>query len=170
MGIFDIFTGTRRPKSGTPVVSTDDVAAAILAINRDTAPFQISACDDGSCDFFAEWRIVDATWYEIFSKAGLKKVFRIKMRLDPAKNEIRHVDEEYTISWHAGIPTMRLAASAFRGQKTEISGGLAYAFTEKGEFGEVYRYRFNSTEMKKPLQKAVTDAGWTWRGVAFGKL
>lgn len=170
MGLFDFFTGTKRPKSGVPAAPLIDVGTAIMGVNRDSAPFQITACTDNSCDFFAEWRIVDATWHQIFAKAGLKKVFRIKMRLDESNHEVRSVDEEFTVSWKAGIPSLSLAASGFRGQKTEMSGGLAYAFTEKGEFGEVYNYRFNSKEMKKPLQKAVTDSGWTWRGVAFGKL
>ncbi|MFI9427299.1 hypothetical protein ACIG54_27515 [Streptomyces achromogenes] len=28
-------------------------------------------------------------------------------------------------------------------------------------------YRFDTTEMKTPLQEAVLGAGWTWRGVLF---
>lgn len=170
MGIFDFFTGTKRPKSGVTAAESEQVRAAILAINRDTAPFQITASTDDSCDFIAEWRIVDAKWHEVFAKASLKKVFRIKMRLDPDKNEVRAVDEEFTVSWRAGIPSISLAASAFRGQKTEISGGMAYAFTEEFKPGVVYKYRFNTTELKKPLQQAVTENGWIWRGVAFSKL
>ena len=46
----------------------------------------------------------------------------------------------------------------------------AYAFTEDGGYGQVYRYKFATAEIKTPLQQAVTDSGWTWRGVAFGKL
>ena len=170
MGLFDFFTGTKRPKSGVPAAAAAEVRAAILAINRDTAPFQIMACDDGSCDIIAEWKIVDAKWYQIFAKAGLKKTFRIKMRLDQEKSEVRAMDEGFSISWSAGIPTLKLEASGFRGEKTEVSFGTAYAFTEELKPGQVYKYRFNSTELKKPLQQAATDKGWTWRGVAFGKL
>ena len=32
----------------------------------------------------AEWRIVDAGWYEIFAKANLEKAFKVLMRLDEA--------------------------------------------------------------------------------------
>ncbi|MCK4711958.1 MAG: hypothetical protein KAT26_03650 [Marinosulfonomonas sp.] len=170
MGLFDFFTGTKRPKSGVPVATAAEIKAAILAVNRDTAPFQIMPCDDGSCDIIAERKIVDAQWYQIFAKAGLKKTFRIKMHLDHDKSEVRAVDEDFTVSWSAGIPTLKLAASGFRGQKTEMSFGTAYAFTEEFKPGQVYQYRFNSSELKKPLQQAVTDKGWTWRGVSFGKL
>ncbi len=48
--------------------------------------------------------------------------------------------------------------------------GKGYAFTEHGEFGEVYQYRFSTGELKSPLKQAVTDSGWIYRGVTFGKL
>ena len=170
MGLFDIFTGTKRPKPGVAPAPADAVRAAILALNRDTAPYQITPCPDDSCDLVAEWRIVDAKWYEIFAKAALKKTFRIKMRLDPAHHQVRAVEEDYTVTWRAGVPHLTLEASGFRGQKSEISFGSGYAFTEELRPGQVYHYRFNSAELKKPLQQAVTDKGWTWKGVAFGKL
>jgi len=170
MGLFDIFTGTKRPKSGTKTLSADDLRAAIMAVNRDTAPYQITPCSDGSCDFIAEWRIVDAKWYEVFAKAGLKKVFRMKMRIDESAHEVRSVDEDYTVEWRAGVPHLSLEASGFRGQKSEVSFGTAYAFTEELRPGQVYKYRFNTSELKKPVQEAVTNAGWSWKPVAFGKL
>ena len=170
MGLFDFFTGTKRPAAGTPPALADDVKAAILGVNRETAPFQIMPDDSGKGDFMAEWKVVDAKWHEIFAKAGLQKTFRIYMKLDPLKHEVRAVDEEYTVSWRAGVPTIALAVSKFRGQKQEVSFGAAYAFTEEFNPGEVYNYRFNTNEIKKPLQEAVTSNGWTWRGVGFGKL
>lgn len=170
MGLFDFLSGRKRPKSGVTAVSADKIRAAILALNRDTAPYLISECDDGSCDLVAEWKIVDAKWYEIFTKAGLKKAFKVKMRLDLENSEVRAVDQDYTISWKAGVPSLELQASGFRGQKTEMSFGTAYGFTEELKLGKIYNYRFNSSEVKTPLQQVVTDNGWLWRGVAFGKL
>ena len=170
MGLFDFFTGVKRPKPGTKAASAEDLRAAILALNRDTAPYRIVPCEDDSCDLIAEWRIVDAKWYEIFAKAGLKKVFRIKMRLDETAREVRAVDESYTVEWRAGVPHLSLEVAGFRGQKHEVSFGTAYAFTEQLRPGQVYKYRFNSSELKKPLQEAVTKAGWTWKPIAFSKL
>ncbi len=170
MGLFDFLTGTKRPPSGVAPAPRSEVETAILAVNRDTAPFRITRDDTGQCDFIAEWKIVDAKWYEIFAKAGLKKTFRIKMRLDEEKKEVRAMDEEFAVEWRAGVPNLTLAVSGFKGQKNEVSFGTAYAFTEELEFGQVYNYRFNSSELKTPLQEAVLAKGWTWRGVAFGKL
>jgi hypothetical protein len=170
MGLFDFLTGTKRPPKGVTPVSPEQIKAAILGVNRDTAPFEIKFSDDSGADLIAEWKIVDANWYEIFAKAGLKKIFRIKMRLDVDKREVRAVDEEFSVEWRAGIPSLTLALSGFRGQKSEVSFGTAYAFTEEFKPGQVYKYRFNSNELKKPLQEAVLASGWGWRGVAFGKL
>jgi hypothetical protein len=170
MGLLDFFTGTKHPPAGVVAKVPAEVRSALLAVNRPTAPFIVRDGAPEKVDLVAEWRIVDASWYETFAKAGLQRTFKILMRLDPEKHEVRAVDQEWSVEWRAGIPSLSLAAEAFRGQKTEISFGSAYAFTESAGYGEVYRYKFATSEIKAPLQNAVLAAGWTWRGVAFGKL
>jgi hypothetical protein len=171
MGLFDMFTGTKAPKAGTPVKPQAELRTALLALNRDTAPWHIrEATPDEKCDLTVEWRIVDAKWYEIFAKAGLKSAFKIFLKFDEAKKEVRGVDQEWTVEWRAGVPALHIAATAFRGQKQEVSFGTAYAFTENLSYGQVYNYRFNTAEMKKPVQDTITGDGWTYRAVAFGKL
>lgn len=65
-------------------------------------------------------------------------------------------------------PELTLAGKAFRGQVLEKSFESVYAFREDGSWGEVYSYKLSAAEFKRPLQKAVADAGWGWKGVAFG--
>jgi hypothetical protein len=170
MGIFDWLSGARKPAAGVTPQAAEQVRAALLAVGRPTAPFVVRDGAAEGVDLVAEWRIVDAAWREIFAKAGVKRVFKVLMKLDPERREVRAVDQEWSVEWRAGAPELRVAASAFRGQKKEVSFGGAYAFTETGAAGEVYRYRFATGEIKKPLQDAATGAGWTWRGVAFGRL
>jgi hypothetical protein len=170
MGLFDFLSSTKKPAAGTPVLGADEVRAHILAVGRATAPFQIVDGAAEQVDLIAEWKIVDAKWYETFAKAGLSKSFRIFMKLDPAAHEVRAGDREYTVAWSAGVPKMTLAASAFRGQSQQIEFGKAYGFTEKLEAGQIYNYKFDTSEMKKPLQEAIAGCGWTYKGVAFGRL
>jgi hypothetical protein len=170
MKVLDWLTGTKRPAAGVPAKTAAEVRADLLAVNRPTAPFIVRDGAAENVDLVAEWRIVDAKWYEIFAKAGLKRVFKILMKLDEQAKEVRAVDQEWSVEWRAGVPTTSLAAKAFRGQTKEFSFGTAFAFTEQGPYGEVYRYRFATEEIKTPLQEAVTKAGWVWRGVSFGKL
>ena len=170
MGLLDWLTGTKRPEAGVATCSAQEVRERILAINRPTAPFQIIDGADEGVDLIAEWRIVDAQWYEIFAKAGLEKVFRVFMKLDEADHEVRTKDHEYTLSWSAGVPTLSVSMEKFSGQKRSVQFGTAYAFTEELRPGEVYRYRFSTGELKEPIQEVVTACGWTWKGVAFGRL
>ncbi|WP_158815817.1 hypothetical protein [Methylocapsa sp. S129] len=158
------------PSPVGPPQPADAVRAAILAVNRPTAPFQVRAGNADEAELVAEWKIVDAGWYEIFAKANLEKAFKVLMRLDEAAHEVRAVDQEWSVAWRAGTPNLSLAASAFRGQQTSIEFGQAYGFTEKFGVGEIYNYRFSTKELKEPLQKAIAANGWRWRPVAFGKL
>jgi len=141
-----------------------------MALNRPSAPYQIIDGKAENVDLIAEWKIVDAQWYEIFAKANLTKVFRIYMKLDAATREVRAMDKEYTVQWSAGVPRLSIEASFFKGQKSSISFGTGYAFTEELAPGQVYKYKFNTNEIKKPIREAVASAGWKYKGVAFGKL
>lgn len=160
--------------SASPAINMDSssqqVYDRIMTLNRSTAPYQIIDGRAKGVDLIAEWKIVDAQWYEIFAKANLSKVFRIYMKFDPQKREVRAMDEELNVSWRAGVPSFSAEASFFRGQKTSISFGTGYAFTENFAPGQVYKYKFNTNEIKKPIQEAIAASGWTYKGVAFGKL
>lgn len=170
MGFFDWLSGKKRPAAGTTRQPAAKLRQQLLAINRDTAPFVIRDGGPEGVDLVAEWRIVDARWYEIFAKAGIKKAFKVLMKIDEANGELRAVDQEWSVEWRAGIPTLALNAEAFRGQKWEMSFESVTAFREDLTYGKVYEYVFKSSEIKKPLQAATLEAGWTWKGVAFARL
>jgi hypothetical protein len=107
--MFDFLSSTKRPKSGTPVLSPQEVRDRIQSVNRPTAPYRIVDGVGEGVDLIAEWKIVDAQWSEIFGKAGLSKVFRIYLKLDEKAHEVRASDREYTVSSH-----LRLAHSRAR--------------------------------------------------------
>ena len=165
MGLLDKLTGTRPAKPGIAPVPVDDLRTALLSLSRDTAPWHVRDGAEDKCDLVAEWRIVDAQWSGVFSACGLKSVFRIKMKLDEAAHEVRNLDEQATLTWHGGIPSVSRSWS--RGQINEIQAGQAYGYTEEGQFGQVYNYKFRSSEIRDPLRDAVNDHGWGWKAVSF---
>ena len=167
MGLFGF---GKKSNKDTPALSADRVRQRLLELNRDTAPYQIIDGTSQNVDLIAEWKIVDAKWYELFAKAGITKVFRIYMKFDADKHQVRARDEEFTVEWRAGVPALSMAVSKFQGQTTSIEFGAAYAFTEELTPGVVYKYRFNTSEIKKPIQEAVAACGWDYKGIAFGKL
>jgi hypothetical protein len=170
MALFDFLTSTRRPAQGVQAVPADELYTRLLQLNRPSAPYGVVDGMPEHVDLIAEWKIVDAEWYEMFAKAGTSKVFRILLKLDEVRHEVRALDREYGVTWRAGVPRLSIAASGFRGQKQSIEFGRAYAFTEELAPGVVYNYRFDTRELKKPIQDAVTAAGWIYKGVAFGRL
>ena len=167
MGLFGF---GKKPDKNAPVLSKEAVRQRLLALNRETAPYHIIDGSSENVDLIAEWKIVDAQWYEIFAKANLTKVFRIYLKFDEAKHQVRAKDEEYTVEWKAGVPSLSMSVSKFQGQTTSIEFGAAYAFTEELKPGQAYKYRFSTNEIKKPIQEAVTACGWEYKGVAFGRL
>ena len=170
MGLFDWLTGSKPAPAGVKRQSAKKLRAALLAVDRPTAPFRVRDGEPEGVDVVAEWKIVDAKWYEIFAKAGIKRVFTVLMKFDEAKNQVRAVEREYEVEWRAGTPTLELRAEGFRGRKWEKSFEMVYAFREDGSYGKAYEYHFDTDEIKKPLIEAVHKAGWGWRGVAFAKL
>lgn len=160
----------KKPSASVPALPAGEVKTRLLGLNRPTAPYQIVDGQAEGVDLIAEWKIVDARWYEIFAKASLTKVFRIYMKFDPGKTEVRAQDHEYVVSWRAGVPSLSMAVSTFKGQMTSVEFGAAYAFTEELAPGQVYKYRFSTNEIKKPIQEVLTACGWAYKGVSFGKL
>jgi hypothetical protein len=160
----------KKPAINVPALSSDEIKTRLLGLNRPSAPFRIVEGQPEGVDLVAEWKIVDASWYEIFAKAKLEKVFRIYMKLDAGKNELRAQDHEYSVEWSAGVPSLRQAVSSFKGQMTSVEFGTGFAFSETLAPGQVYKYKFNTNELKKPIQDICASSGWSYKGVAFGKL
>jgi hypothetical protein len=154
MGLLDLLTSTKRPGVGTTVQSADEVRKRLQSLNRPTAPYRVMDGSPEGVDLIAEWKIVDTSWHEIFARAGLTKTFTILLKLRREEHEVRAMDREYTVSWSSGVPTVKLAVTAFRGQSQSIEFGKAYGFTETLAPGQVYNYRFNSSEIRNPFKKS----------------
>ena len=167
--MFDFLTSTKRPAAGTPVLPAAQVLDRLKALDRETAPWRIVDGASEGVDLIAEWKIVDARWYEIFAKAGLKKGFRIFLKIDDQKKHVRAQDREYEVEWRLGVPSLSIAASGFKGQSTSIQFGTSYGFKEDLSIGQQYQYFFKTSEIKTPVQEAVVTCGWVYKGVAFGK-
>ena len=170
MGLFDWLTGTRPAPAGVKRQSEAKLRSALMAINRKSAPFRVRDGKEDGVDLVAEWKIVDAQWHEIFASAGIERTFKILLKFDAARGEVRTVDQSWDVEWRAGIPTLSMHVEGFRGRKWEKSFEVVYAFREDGSFGKVYDYRFDTSELKDPLVEAVHRMGWGWKSVAFGKL
>lgn len=163
MWLFDRLKGVRRPEEGTQVLDRAEVERRLLALSADQVPFTVQAGTD--CDLEVEWRIVDAQWYEVFAKAGLEKSHKLLLGLDEADHEVKVLEQAWEVSWRAGAPELRLSAEKFQGRSLgSKSFGSAYAFTgvDPLDWGQVFQYRFDVSEMKDPVAAVAVGAGWSF--------
>ena len=163
MGLFDRLKGVKRPEEGTPALDRAEVERRLLALSTDQVPFTVQPGAESDLD--VEWRIVDAQWYEIFAKAGLEKSHKLLLALDESEHEVRVLEQAWEVSWRAGTPELQLSAEKFQGRTFgSKSFGTAYAYTGVNplDWGQVYQYRFDVSEMKDPVSTVVVDAGWTY--------
>ncbi|MBA8822760.1 hypothetical protein FHX42_000089 [Saccharopolyspora lacisalsi] len=170
MGLFDWFTGTKRPEGGVTPRSPQEVYQSLLAVNRDDAPFVVRDGSPEGVDLISEWRIMDPVWYEHFKAFSVTKYYQIRMRLDPSKQEVRSVDRTWEVDWVRGFPQFVHGAETGRGQVKKVEKAWSLGRDENGKLELKDKATFSMGELKSPLQKSVIDLGWTWRGVAVGKL
>lgn len=151
-------------------VSKEELKKRLLALNDEKKPFHL--IDGGSeADVIAEWKIVDAKWYEFFAKAGLSRTFQVFLTLNEDTHLVTTFDKEYDVQWSAGVPTISASAEMFIGQKAEKSFEATFGFREDGTFGKIYEYKFNTEELKRPLRAAVKEVGWQYgRFHPMGKI
>ncbi|MCX2181497.1 hypothetical protein KV205_13285 [Streptomyces sp. SKN60] len=155
MSLFDTLTGTRRPSPGVAPRSAEEIRRALLGLNGSETAYVVRVGTSGEgADLVAEWRIRE-----------LRMRLRTRMRLVPETCEVRALDERWEAST-PDAPGMRYS----RGAGFKVDRRWTY---EKGPDGRrhlVETFRFDSRDMRNALVRAVLDAGWTWRGVVFGKL
>lgn len=168
MGFLDKLTGTVRPDSGIAPRPADDVRAMVLGLNGPDVPYVVrDSTPDEKADLVAEWRLWEPAWQTFFARTQISRALQIRMRFVPADHEVRTVDHEWEVKWVGGAP---VASSRVRGQAKTTSKRWTIGQGEDGRAGMTETFHFDTSDLKDPLRDAVLKAGWTWRGVVFGKL
>lgn len=170
MGLFDKLTGTKHPDSGVAPRSAEEVRAALLGLFGADAPYVVREGGSEGADLVAEWRLREPAWHTFFARTQVSRVLQIHLRLDPAAREVRSVDRQFDVTWLGGTPQLALSAEAARGQVNTVSWRKKVERGADGKLEATEVFRFDSSDLKDPLREAVLGAGWTWRGVVFGKL
>jgi hypothetical protein len=170
MGLLDKLTGTKRPADGVAPRSAAEVHAALLGLNRPDVPYVIRDGRAEGADLVAEWRMLEPAWQTFFARTQVSRVFQVRMRLVPEKNEVRSLDQQYEVTWVGGTPRLSISAEAQRGQVQTVSKQWTLGGGKDGGLEATETFGFDSSELKNPLQDAVLGAGWTWRGVVTGRL
>jgi len=149
-----------KPGEGVAPVGRQELLERLLALNDPARPFSVAPGE--KADLVAQWNLVDATWWEAFQKAGLRKAYRLRLALDEGRHEVRAFEETGSIEWGVG-PQVRYARSWFAGIvlfHKERAAAYGLKSLAPPEVGKIYDYSFDVDEIKGPVIDIVTGAGW----------
>ena len=138
-------------------------------------PYVITPTQNG---FEMTINIVDAKWYTLLYKNGIKKTFTIDAKLKEDKHTAATTDTLYALDWQAGadtgsfVPRLGGKLNAQKGEVWSFQAGKQYGASEQGQVGETASWRFSSMEAKEWLDGQLKMNGWhrTLGGTAKGAL
>ena len=123
------------PPAATPLMQ------AVQQVAEGT-PYVVTPTDEG---FDVTLDVVDAQWYGLFNKAGLRKVFVHHVAV-PSPGVYTITDDARSVEWVAGVPRVAATAERQHGRVVELGAQKVWAFDEHGRFGVQADYRFGSEE------------------------
>ncbi|MBT2392397.1 hypothetical protein J7E87_23970 [Streptomyces sp. ISL-1] len=165
MGLMDKLRGTKRPPRGVEPCPAEDVVAALLGLNGPDVPWVVRDGTDEGADFVAEWRVEEPTWQSFFASRQVNRTLRIRLLLIPKLHEVQAIEEQWAVSWAAGPASASLSREWGRGPGRRVTKTWTIGRGSDGRLQATESYHFDSNDMKRPVQNAVLEAGWTWRGV-----
>lgn len=162
------FTVVRKiwffPGNGTPV-ELSELKKQLLGINNLNVPIVAKEGEGGGLVF--TWNYVDAKWWEIMAKAGLDKVYELRVKFNDKKHEVTMVDITSSLSWRAGTAGVDIGQDSQRGIIMGFEIGKQWGIRENFSIGKVYDFKFNPAEVKGPVMNTILNNGWN---VRFGIL
>ncbi len=144
---------------GDPVQEAD-LRREILSINDFDVPVMVR---EKRKTLIVSWKYVDAKWYGIISKSGLKQIYELHVKLNPRTRTARLIDVQKSVSWGVTPTTARIWGGYTRGVDVSYRRGIAYGIKENFRPGKAYDYRFTTSEIKDPVMNTILNSGWSIR-------
>ncbi|MCA1829696.1 MAG: hypothetical protein LC689_22460 [Myxococcales bacterium] len=156
--------GSRSPKPGVAPVEYGELKAALLALNRDSAPWIVRDGARERTDLVLEWKMLEPRWRPVFRKASDTLFSRTYLLLDDATKTVRGYDEQWVVLSNGQEPAIDLSSPIHHGQLWETGLNRSVVYTDPQGTG----YRLANGEMKDPVAECITALGWSMDG-AFSR-
>ncbi|MEJ6490299.1 hypothetical protein PQI23_11265 [Leucobacter sp. USCH14] len=140
----------------------DDAIAAILALNSPQVPFAFAPTSTGVTGV---WNYADAQWAGVLAAGAVDRTFALDVVLSP--------DGTYTMTDHSTQMNVQAGAGGGSFSYTKFSGRIrsssfdssaAPIARDHGEVGHTFGWRFDSEEMRRPVEQTLQQLGWKKRG------
>ena len=145
--------------------ATQELIASVREATEGT-PYVVEERPNG---FNLTVNVVDAQWYTLIRRNGLKRVFTYEVRTYDRSRTLSITDVENSVRWNAGAgvsspPSLHAERSFKRGRVYQLSFQKQYGFdAQTRELTKVVDYRFNANEGRDIIRRAATRAGWKER-------
>ena len=155
---------------GVTPMAAEALMQRLLALNEQDIPFEVTRGTRPN-ELFVDWRYADAKWADLMRLHSMKEVYRLVLRFDAGRHNVRAQDRYASFRWSAGRGP-NLASLAWKSSR----GITFYEFRQERVFGLMfhdgkpsfdlsYVYTFNLQELKQPVIEIIRTAGWNYRAV-----
>lgn len=155
---------------GVAPVAREALMRQLLSLNEQDIPYAIrrGRRDD---EIVVDWRYADARWLDLMRFHGMSKGYRLVLRFDEGKRDVRAQDRYASFDWSTGRGPDLLSLDwkvslgiTFYEYRHERVFGLQFR-DGKPTFDLSYAYTFNLNELKQPMIEIIRHAGWNFRPV-----
>ncbi len=122
-------------------------------------PYVVTNTDRG---FDVTLDVVDAQWFGLFNKAGIKRVIVHHVGV-PEPGVYTVNDDAPSLEWVAGTPRLAATAERIHGRVRHFGGQKVWAFDAQGRFGVQADYRFDSEEGRRLIAGVALQLGLSLR-------
>jgi len=163
------WAGRLGPEEGAPPpIAPGILRDRLLAINALNQPFHVIEERPGR--LVAEWRLTDPEWTTVMATSGIRRAYRIYLDIDAATQTVRVLEKNYKIAWGGNIRKISGRVAFLQGitfKSLDGGGRLGVSCAPGGApvANEGYAYRYNPSEIRKPLVETVIGNGWIWQPV-----
>jgi hypothetical protein len=162
------WAGSSPALAGVAPLPAETLRDGLLGVARAAVPFTVRPGDRPD-ELIAEWRYADATWLDQMRAHRMTQLIRYRLRLDQADRTVRVLEYRAAFDASAGVGGANLSYRVERGITFfEIQSETVLGLQIKDGRGTrdlSYTWRFDVDELRNPLVRIVTGAGWTWRQV-----
>ena len=144
----------------------EHVTTEIVALGTPEVPYVFTATPAGVT---GTWDYADARWAGLMAAGTVDRTYRLVVEL--------HDDGTYSLTDHGSASEARVGSTGgggfgasysstrFRGTVRSKSFNRSYSpiASDHGQVGHTYGWRFDSDEMKDPVEAVLERNGWTAR-------
>ncbi|WP_119420962.1 hypothetical protein [Desertibaculum subflavum] len=162
------WVATTSAAPGVAPVSAAVLEQRLMALNGRDLPFTVTRGTRPN-EILVDWRYADAKWFDLMRVAGLRRTFRLTLRLDERRHAARAMDSTVDLGWSASA-----GGVDFRYRRNwgitffayERGGVLGFQFKHgRPTLDPAYTWRFNLNELRGPVAEVVTGSGWRYQPV-----